>query len=141
MGASLRWSNEETLIPDLLAGCGGPQGPHESLRFFARAHGVPLQRLLGELRTPVVNGPAMPRQLAATPASQSVADTIYRSFFKAGILVVLSLGAVWGAYLLLRIAQGGTFTAAGLHEVNAHGHAQIFGRLPFATHRSTASRY
>jgi hypothetical protein len=55
------------------------------------------------------------------------ADSIYRPFFKAGIAVTLSLGAVWGAYLLVRIALSGSFTAAGLHEVNAHGHAQIFG--------------
>jgi hypothetical protein len=55
------------------------------------------------------------------------ADAIYRPFFKAGIAVVLSLGAVWGAYLLVRIALAGQFTAAGLHDVNAHGHAQIFG--------------
>jgi hypothetical protein len=54
-------------------------------------------------------------------------DTIYRPFFKAGIAVVLSLGAVWGAYLLIRIALTGDFAAAGLHAVNAHGHAQIFG--------------
>src|SRR5262249_60041805 len=48
-------------------------------------------------------------------------------FFKAGIAVVLTLGAAWGAYLLLRIGLTGRFAAAGLHEVNAHGHAQIFG--------------
>jgi len=54
-------------------------------------------------------------------------DAIYRPYFKAGIAVVLSLGAVWGAYLLIRIAMAGRFTAAGLHDVNAHGHAQIFG--------------
>jgi hypothetical protein len=40
---------------------------------------------------------------------------------------VLTLGAVWGAYLLVRIAAAGEFNAVGLHEVNAHGHAQIFG--------------
>jgi hypothetical protein len=56
-----------------------------------------------------------------------LADAIYRPFFKAGIAVVLTLGAVWGAYLLLRIGLTGHFAAAGLHEVNAHGHAQIFG--------------
>ncbi len=56
--------------------------------------------------------------LADTPPR---ADTIYRPFFKAGIAVTLSLGAVWGAYLLVRIALNGSFTAAGLHEVNAHG--------------------
>ncbi len=55
------------------------------------------------------------------------AEAIYRPFFRAGILVVLTAGAVWGAYLLLRIAWTGSFRSAGLHEVNAHGHAQIFG--------------
>jgi hypothetical protein len=63
---------------------------------------------------------------ADAPAS-SFADQIYRPFFKAGIVVVLTLGAVWGAYLLLRIGLAGSFRAAGLHEINAHGHAQIFG--------------
>src|SRR5581483_10363531 len=60
-------------------------------------------------------------------AAPAVADAIYRPFFKAGIAVVLTLGAVWGAWLLARIGFRGTFTAAGIHEVNAHGHAQIFG--------------
>ena len=50
-----------------------------------------------------------------------------RPFFRAGILVALSAGALWGAYLLLRICWAGSFRAAGLHEINAHGHAQIFG--------------
>jgi len=52
---------------------------------------------------------------------------LYRPFFRAGIAVVLTLGAAWGALLLVRIAWAGSFTAIGLQEVNAHGHAQIFG--------------
>src|SRR5919197_1131479 len=64
---------------------------------------------------------------AMSASAESVNETIYRPFFKAGIAVVLTLGAVWGAYLLLRIGLTGHFAAAGLHEVNAHGHAQIFG--------------
>src|SRR5437764_13556892 len=64
---------------------------------------------------------------AMSAGSAPLADAIYRPFFKAGIAVVLTLGAVWGAYLLLRIGLMGHFAAAGLHEVNAHGHAQIFG--------------
>jgi hypothetical protein len=125
-----------TMIPDLLRaapqtrpvldryglrGCGGPTGPAESLEFFACAHDVPLPRLLDELR----------REFASpSPAGQAPPrpdDAIYRPFFRAGILVALTAGAVWGAYLLLRIAWSGSFRAAGLHEVNAHGHAQIFG--------------
>jgi hypothetical protein len=127
--------DEKVLIPDLLRqapqvrpvldryglrGCGGPLGPRESLGFFARAHDVPLSRLLAELRSSL-NLPA------AESVSDPLADTIYRPFFKAGIATTLTLGAAWGAYLLLRIAATGSFTAASLHEVNAHGHAQIFG--------------
>ena len=51
----------------------------------------------------------------------------YRPFFQAGIAVALTLGAAWGALLLVRIAWAGSFTAIGLQEVNAHGHAQVFG--------------
>jgi hypothetical protein len=103
-----------------LRGCGGKLGPAETLAFFARAHDVPLPALLDELRVAADSSPP-------PHASATFADFIYRPFFKAGIVVVLTLGAVWGAYLLLRIGFTGTFRAVGLHEVNAHGHAQIFG--------------
>lgn len=127
--------DDMTRIPDLLRdrpgarpildryglrGCGGPTGPAESLGFFARAHGVPVERLLSELRA--APGSVSPTVVAAQPA-----DVIYRRFFLAGIAVVLTLGASWGAWLLGRMAWSGTFRAAGLHEINAHGHAQIFG--------------
>jgi hypothetical protein len=128
----------DILIPDLLhefpqarsvldryglRGCGGPQGPVESLAFFAKAHDVPIQRLLQEIRQSLHEPQASP----SASAHSELADAIYRPFFKAGIAVALSLGAVWGAYLLLRIGLQGSFAAVGLHEVNAHGHAQIFG--------------
>src|SRR5262249_15122211 len=127
------------LIPDLLRsaphlrpvldryglrGCGGPLGPRESLAFFAHAHDVPLEALLRELRAGLERPPPVPAAQTATPRP---ADVIYRPFFRAGIVVVLTLGAAWGAWLLLRIGLEGSFAAAGLHEVNAHGHAQIFG--------------
>ncbi len=146
------WPQSSTLIPELLAarpaarqvldqyglhGCGGPQGPVETLSFFARAHDVPLDRLLAELRatgepptlrTRVPIRPVRPIPAKPIPVDTSaLADAIYRPFFKAGIVTVLTLGAVWGAYLLLRIGLSGSFTSAGLHEINAHGHAQIFG--------------
>src|SRR6516165_8303917 len=138
MQSSAAWVDEKVMIPDLLQaapqarpvldryglrGCGGPLGPVESLGFFAKAHDVPIERLLQELRGAL----EQPDVVSPDPAGDSLADTIYRPFFKAGIAIVLTLGAVWGAYLLLRIGFLGTFTAAGLHEVNAHGHAQIFG--------------
>lgn len=135
--------NGTTMIPDLLRttpqarsvldryglrGCGGPTGPMESLEFFARAHDVPLPKLLDELED-VVRQPDRSPVADADDAVPEVRreDVIYRPFFKSGIAVVLTLGAAWGVYLLLRIALTGRFAAAGFHEVNAHGHAQIFG--------------
>ncbi|MGH7172390.1 MAG: DUF1858 domain-containing protein [Gemmataceae bacterium] len=140
MRTTVEWINSQLQIPELLRaapqvrpvldryglkGCGGPLGPAESLAFFARAHEIALPRLLEELREAArpIRQP-LPLPLAEEP---SRGDTIYRPFFKAGIAVTLSLGAVWGAYLLVRIALSGSFRAVGLHEVNAHGHAQIFG--------------
>src|SRR5262245_22172413 len=116
---------ETVLIPDLLRsaphlrpvldryglrGCGGPLGPRESLAFFAHAHDVPLEPLLQELRAGLERAPASPPAEMTAPRP---ADSIYRPFFKAGIVIVLTLGAAWGAWLLLRIGLGGSFTAAG----------------------------
>lgn len=140
MVRAAEWINAQLKIPELLRrvpqarpvldryglrGCGGPEGPAESLEFFARAHEVPLPRLLDELRAEAARSPSQP--LTLLHEKPELADMLYRRFFKAGIAVTLTLGALWGAYLLLRIALGGTFTAVGIHEVNAHGHAQIFG--------------
>lgn len=137
MAAADSWPNASTLIPDLLRrlpraravldryglrGCGGEAGPVETLAFFARAHEIPLTRLIDEIR----REPPGTIELPVVPSASS-GDTIYRPFFKAGIAVVLSLGATWGAYLLMRIALSGSFAAAGLQAINAHGHAQIFG--------------
>jgi hypothetical protein len=142
MSVSAEWVNESVQIPDLLhvepgvrpvldryglRGCGGEWGPAESLGFFARAHDVPIERLLREIRERLAGRPDPSTEEDNRGESTQLADAIYRPFFKAGIAVVLTLGAVWGAYLLLRIALTGRFSAAGLHEVNAHGHAQIFG--------------
>lgn len=60
-------------------------------------------------------------------ATYDLRTGVHRPFFRAGIAVLLTAGAVWGAVLLLRIATAGSFTAISIHDINAHGHAQIFG--------------
>ena len=140
--------DSQTLIPDLLLaaphvrpvldryglhGCGGKLGPMETLEFFANAHDVSLEKLLLEIRTAFehpeattsVSSPNMVDE--ESEGTERIEDTIYRPFFKAGIMVILTLGAVWGAFLLLRIGFLKSFTAVSIHEINAHGHAQIFG--------------
>src|SRR5512135_159411 len=130
----------DLLLPDLLRthpearavfdryglhGCGGPLGPYESIRFFARAHGVDEVRLLHELERAI----AAPQShgAAAAPGAPEGADTIYRRYFLGGILLALTAGATWGAWLLWTIAVNGSFRSISLHSINAHGEAQIFG--------------
>lgn len=67
------------------------------------------------------------REKYKAPPTATLGGGIHQPFFKAGIAVVLTLGALWGAYLLLRIAYLKSFAAVGPNEINAHGHAQIFG--------------
>lgn len=136
--------NRTTMIPDLLRehprarrildryglyGCGGPLGPAESIEYFARAHGVSLPDLMAELQSAVEAPDDAHAAESANTRSHldELGDAIYRRFFKAGIVVVMTAGAVWGAVLLLRIGFQGSFTALSVHEINAHGHAQIFG--------------
>jgi hypothetical protein len=125
------------LIPDLLRehpearrvlerhglhGCGGRLGPHETLRFFARAHGVDEATLLREIDE------AVARPGLGTPGpGAGVGDAIYRPFFLAAIAVVLTAGATWGAWILWNIGLTGSFLEVSIHQVNAHGEAQIYG--------------
>lgn len=60
-------------------------------------------------------------------AGSLVAIAIYRPFFLIGLLVILTVGAAWGVLLLWRIGASGSFTGVTVHEVNAHGHAQVMG--------------
>src|SRR5262249_58983846 len=94
MKATTAWLDDKVLTPDLLRtapqvrpvvdryglrGCGGPQGPVESLGFFAKAHDVPLDRLLGDLRAGLEH-PEAALQPVAVNAGDRLADTIYRPF-------------------------------------------------------------
>jgi hypothetical protein len=97
----------ESFLPDIIAkypatravfdryglhGCGGPLGPRERVDWFSRLHGVPLKQLLSEL-----NHSASESSVQTVEFSPSIADAIYRPFFLAGILTVLTLGCMWGA--------------------------------------------
>lgn len=67
------------------------------------------------------------REIKAPPALD-VGDTIYRRFFLGAIVTVLTAGATWGAWLLLRVGASGRINGGvPLQDVNAHGQAQIYG--------------
>ncbi len=106
-----------------LHGCGGAHGPTEALSFFAAVHQVDLKELLEEL-----NDEAQRPLPPAISYQETLADHIYRRFFKAGIAIVLSVGALWGAVNLAQIAIGQSFLRLDLVQpIHAHAHAMIFG--------------
>lgn len=126
----------DSMIPDLLGkhpymrpvldkyglrGCGGEHGPHESLQFFAETHGVPLKQLLSELSQ------ANPEDVDQEEAKPLWVDVAYRYFFGAGIAVALLAGATVGTWLMFSMGQGESYFAPGIHKMNAHANAMIFG--------------
>lgn len=106
-----------------LKGCGGEHGPTEPLAFFAAVHNVDVEVLVAELNEEMKNPSGQPYVY-----QESLADYIYRRFFKAGIAVVLSVGCLWGAINLAEIALGKNFLQVRLlPSIHAHAHAMIFG--------------
>jgi hypothetical protein len=105
-----------------LRGCGGAHGPAESLEFFASVHQVDVNQLVRELNHEL----AKPRKPYVY--QESLPDFIYRRFFKAGIVIVLTVGGWWGAVNLAQIALGKNFLQLRLlSAIHAHAHAMIFG--------------
>ena len=109
-----------------LKGCGGPHGPAEPVIWFARLHGVSLDQLLRELYEATKN----PKAITVT-TEPSIADTIYRPFFVAGMATLLTLGCMWGAINLLTISLTQSFSAIKYSWTLAHGHAMVTGFVGF----------
>ena len=63
--------------------------------------------------------------------NRTPAITIYRPFFLAGIVTVLTVGCVWGAINLFTIGLSERFSAISYSWVLAHGHAMVFGFVGF----------
>jgi hypothetical protein len=105
-----------------LRGCGGEHGPSEALEFFANVHQVDVDELVRELQAEVEH--PQPDFVYR----ESLADFIYRRFFKAGVAIMLTVGGLWGAVNLLEIALKKNFLQLHLlPAIHAHAHAMIFG--------------
>jgi len=109
-----------------LKGYGGPDEPIESIEFFARAHAVDLKKLMKEL-----NDTAQ-QEMVSSEASdyrceESLADVLYKNFFKSSIAVTLTVGCLFGAFILYYYGIKHSFFAVPINLIHVHGHAQIFG--------------
>jgi len=106
-----------------LKGCGGANGPAEPLEFFASVHEADLDALLKDLNAELEKPAKDPYVY-----QESLADYIYRRFFKTAIVIVLSLGGLWGVIALMQISLGQALLQPHLlPAIHAHAHAMIFG--------------
>ena len=106
-----------------LTGCGGENGPSEPLSFFAAVHHADIYELLREINAEMEHPSEQPYVYKET-----LQDYIYRRFFKAGIIIVLTVGCLWGAINLMQIAMGSSFLQLRLlPSIHAHAHAMVFG--------------
>ncbi len=93
-------------------------GHLEPLTHFVRRRGVSLESLLAELSAatgvPVESG-------------GQFAGRVHHAFLLSALLITLSLGTGWGAWILWLIGTQGNFDAVRAASIIAHGEAQLWG--------------
>ncbi|MEW6455889.1 MAG: NnrS family protein [Acidobacteriota bacterium] len=107
-----------------LKGCGGPLGPPETVEFFSKVHKVDEKALLEELNEAVKS---KPKSIDALLYKETLGDILYKRFFKAAIVIVLTIGCLFGAINLAYISLKGSFFALPLKYTIAHAHAMVAG--------------
>jgi hypothetical protein len=126
-----------------LMNCGGEAGPDERLDFFAKAHHVPLEALLRDLRAateaplPDKAAPSEPRPPLAGPkaipvAGQSAAPRSepsgrFTPFLLAALGLTLTFGATLGMINLARLTTAWGWGNLTPPSIWMHAYVQVFG--------------
>ncbi len=105
--------------------CGGEYGPEEAVYFFARVHNVDADCLIKELNDVIQGKAAAPE---VSPEDMDTAyENIYEKFIKAAIVIALTTGCVYGAFMLFYMGIQHSLYAVSKVLIETHGHTQIFG--------------
>ena len=105
--------------------CGGEYGPEEAIYFFARVHNVDPDSLIKELND-VIRGKVAAPDVSADDM-ESAYENIYEKFIKTAIVIALSTGCVYGAFILFYMGIQHSLYSVPKVLIETHGHTQIFG--------------
>jgi iron-sulfur cluster repair protein YtfE (RIC family) len=105
--------------------CGGEYGPEEAIYFFARVHNVDADCLIKELND-VIQGKVAAPEISAEDLDTSY-ENIYVKFIKTAIVIALTTGCVYGAFMLFYMGIQHSLYAVSKVLIETHGHTQIFG--------------
>ena len=105
--------------------CGGEYGPEEAIYFFARVHNVDPDSLIKELND-VIRGKVAAPEVSADDM-ESAYENIYEKFIKTAIVIALSTGCVYGAFILFYMGIQHSLYSVPKVLIETHGHTQIFG--------------
>ena len=105
--------------------CGGEYGPEEAIYFFARVHNVDPDGLIKELND-VIRG-KVPAPEVAIDEAELAYENIYVKFIKTAIIIALSTGCVYGAFILFYMGIQHSLYSVPKVLIETHGHTQIFG--------------
>ncbi|MBI2191135.1 MAG: DUF1858 domain-containing protein [Planctomycetes bacterium] len=120
-----------------LLGCGGPEGPEESIEFFAKMHGLSANALVAELNANR-HDPSQPRFVSVSPGivAQGARDASvpapsgehYGPFLVSALAAFLvGAGLMGGTDLFLRATSGQWEGGAPAWLAQVHGRVQISG--------------
>ncbi len=105
--------------------CGGEYGPEEAIYFFARVHNVDGDSLIKEIND-VIQGKAKAPEISAEDLDNTY-ENIYEKFIKTAIVIALTTGCVYGAFMLFYMGIHHSLYAVSKVLIETHGHTQIFG--------------
>jgi len=105
--------------------CGGEYGPEEAVYFFARVHNVDADCLIKELND-VIQGKVAAPEISAEDMDTAY-ENIYEKFIKTAIVIALTTGCVYGAFMLFYMGIQQSLYAVSKVLIETHGHTQIFG--------------
>jgi iron-sulfur cluster repair protein YtfE (RIC family) len=105
--------------------CGGEYGPEEAIYFFARVHNVDGDSLIKEIND-VIQGKVAAPEISAEDLDNTY-ENIYEKFIKTAIVIALTTGCVYGAFMLFYMGIQHSLYAVSKVLIETHGHTQIFG--------------